>query len=76
MDIVVEAPGLYLVIESKVDAEEAGQCYYYSQHLSADALCVLLSPDGRLPAAPKSSTECDPETVNRFKPLRYSQVSD
>lgn len=65
LDIVVKAPGLYLVIENKVDAEEGDeQCAYYSRHLSADAICILFSPDGRQSNAESS-----------FRPLRYAQFA-
>lgn len=65
LDIVLEAPGLYLVIENKVDAEEGEeQCAYYSTHLRADALCILLSPDGR-----------ESKSASSFKSLRYAQFA-
>jgi hypothetical protein len=76
LDIVVRAPGLHLVIENKVDASEDGQCQYYSEHLAADALCVLLSPDGRMPADKLLADYGRPVVVNRFKPLRYSEFAD
>ena len=64
LDIVVQGPGFHLVIENKVDAEEGdGQCASYSKHLPADALCVLLSPDGRPSKRPSS-----------FRSLRYSDL--
>jgi hypothetical protein len=65
LDIVVEAPGLYLVIENKVDAEEGeDQCAYYGRHLRKGSLCILLSPEGR-----------DAKNASIFKPLRYSQFA-
>jgi hypothetical protein len=77
LDVVVRAPGLHLVIENKVDAAEDGQCQYYSEHLPAEALCVLLSPDGRMPAdKPSQADDGRPVVVNRFKPLRYSEFAD
>ncbi len=65
LDIVVEAPGLCLVIENKVDAEEAeGQCDHYRDQLGrADARFMLLSPDGR-----RARTE------TAFVPLSYPQL--
>lgn len=66
LDVVVEGPGLYLVIENKVDADESDeQCTYYSQHLRLDSLCILLSPDGR-----------ESRTASTFKPLKYSKFAD
>lgn len=49
LDIVVEAPGLYLVIENKVDASEGpGQCAYYVENVQHAFKCfILLTPDGR-----------------------------
>jgi hypothetical protein len=74
LDIVVKTPGLYLVIENKVDAEEReDQCAYYSEHLPADARCILLSPDGRV--ARERSRDHDAETTNEFQPLRYAQLT-
>lgn len=66
LDIVVDAPGLYLVIENKVDADESdGQCAYYYKHVRrADARFILLSSDGR-------TSRDTPE----FQPLRFSQVA-
>ena len=66
LDIVVDAPSLYLVIENKVDAHEGeGQCAYYVEHVQrADARFMLLSPDGR-------GSRDTPE----FTPLRFSQVA-
>lgn len=64
LDIVVKAPRFHLVIENKIDAQEgAEQCATYSKHLP-DALCILLSPDGR-----QSNTE------STFRPLRYAQLA-
>jgi hypothetical protein len=65
LDIVVDAPELYLVIENKVDADETGQCAYYAEHLRADARCILLSPDGREATA-----------TNKFKPMRYADLAE
>jgi hypothetical protein len=66
MDIVVSAPGLYLVIENKVDAPEGEkQVRYYIDHVRVpDARFILLSPDG-WPA--EDAPEC--------KPFTYSQVA-
>lgn len=76
LDIVVEAPGLYLVIENKVDAAEAeNQCAYYAEHLPPDAWCILLSPDGRLAKASLSTHETDAEVTNEFQPLQYAQLA-
>jgi hypothetical protein len=73
LDIVVNAPGLHLVIENKVDAEEGeGQCAYYSRHLPEDALCILLSPDGRTPKS--AAQDADAEIKNKFQPLRYAKL--
>ena len=76
LDIVVTAPGLYLVIENKVDAEEAeGQCAYYSEHLPPDARCILLSPDGRVAKTRIGVHEAEAEATNDFQPLRYAQLA-
>ena len=66
LDIVVEAPGLYLVIENKVDAEEGdGQCSYYCDHVQRpDARFILLSPDGRRA-----------REAEAFEPLRFTQLA-
>jgi len=66
MDIVVESPQLYLVIENKVDAEEGdGQCdYYYERVTHPRRQFILLSPDGR-PA----------RTAGAFRPLSYSHFA-
>lgn len=66
LDIVVEAPGLYLVIENKVDAEEGvGQCAYYCEHVQhPDPRFILLSPDGRRARAAEA-----------FMPLRFTQLA-
>lgn len=49
LDIVVEAAGLYLVIENKVDAPEADrQCeYYFDTVTRAGRRFVFLTPDSR-----------------------------
>jgi hypothetical protein len=67
LDIVVEAPGLYLVIENKVDAPEGdGQCEYYFTHVKMPGRrFILLSPDGR------RATSKLPSVVDAFVPLQY-----
>src|SRR4051794_21832804 len=66
LDVVVTAPNLALVIENKVDAEEADQqCPYYSERLPSTTICVLLSPDGRGSRHPSS-----------FQPLRYATFAE
>jgi hypothetical protein len=72
LDIVVEAPGLYLVIENKVDAEESDrQCQYYFDHvLRRDKQFILLSPDGR------EAVQSSPEAREAFKPLSYPQLRE
>lgn len=71
LDIVVEAPGLYLVIENKVDAPEGpGQCEYYYRHIERpDARFVLLSPDGR------DARTSDLDVRSAFRPLRYATLA-
>jgi hypothetical protein len=71
LDIVVDAPGLHLVIENKVDAPEGpGQCDYYYEHVDRpDARFVLLSPDGR-----RARSE-DAEVRDAFRPLRYADLA-
>lgn len=67
MDIVVEAPQLYLVIENKVDALEGdGQCAYYSEHVTHPyRQFIFLTPDGR---APRDAPE--------FHRLSYPDLAD
>lgn len=62
LDIVVSAPGVYLVVENKVDAAEGEtQCAYYEEHvLHPDRRFVLLTPDGR-----------QPQSGEHFAPLSY-----
>ena len=71
LDIVVEAPGLYLVIENKVDAPEGDQqCDHYLLHTPRrDARFVLLSPDGRPPRSE------DEGVRSAFKLLRYRDLA-
>jgi hypothetical protein len=49
LDIVVDGPGFYLVIENKVDAAEGpDQCAFYAAHVDrADRVLIFLTPDGR-----------------------------
>ena len=72
LDIVVDAPGLHLVIENKVDAPEGpGQCEYYFRNIQRpDARFVLLSPDGR------EARTSDPDVRSAFRPLRYATLAD
>ncbi len=66
MDIVVSTERLYLVVENKVDAEEAvDQCKYYVDNVSdvRDKRFILLSPDGR-----------GAQTTDTFRPISYKQV--
>jgi hypothetical protein len=67
MDIVITAPGLYLVIENKVDTDEGdGQVLYYMEHVTEpDARFILLSPDGR---KAMGTDDCGP--------AKYSQIAD
>jgi hypothetical protein len=71
LDIVVDAPGLHLVIENKVDAPEGpGQCEYYERHIQRpDARFVLLSPDGR------EARTAEPGVRSGFRPLRYATLA-
>jgi hypothetical protein len=66
LDIVVESPGLYLVVENKVDAEEGdGQCAYYYEHVRRpDARFILLTPDGRKARGAEA-----------FRPMRFTQLA-
>jgi hypothetical protein len=72
LDIVVEAPGLYLVIENKVDAPEGDrQCEHYYQNIQRpDARFVLLSPEGK-----GAQSESD-DVRSAFRPLRYASLAD
>jgi hypothetical protein len=67
MDIVVEARGLYLVIENKVDAVEGpGQCAYYLERVQhPDRRFIFLTPDGR-----------DPDSAPEFRTMGYGDFAD
>ena len=71
IDILVEAPGLTLVIENKVDALEGeGQCDAYFELFGRDpgARFILLTPTGRRPTSATCSAQ------EEFKTLGYGAL--
>lgn len=72
LDIVVEAAGLYLVIENKVDAPEADrQCeYYFDTVLRSGRRFMFLTPDAR-----PLRTERE-DVREAFALCLYSQIAD
>lgn len=72
VDIVVEASGLFLVIENKLYSPEGdGQCDYYYGHLKGpDALFLFLTPDGRPPVSANG------EAADAYRSMSYRVVRD
>ncbi|WP_437289857.1 PD-(D/E)XK nuclease family protein [Sorangium sp. So ce406] len=71
-DIVVAGPGLYLVIENKVDArEQPQQCdqLYESFGPEPGALFVFLSPSGRAPVTATGDAR------EAFKTMSYADIA-
>jgi hypothetical protein len=73
LDIVVDAPGVLLVIENKVDVdgrEAPGQCdAHFDELCGSDARFVLLSPDGRAAASDREDVR------SAFRPLTYRALA-
>lgn len=73
VDLLVTSPGLFLVVENKVDAGEAvDQCngYYLTFNAEPGARFVFLTPKG---ISPVSATG---EAALAFKTLSYPQLQD
>jgi hypothetical protein len=73
IDILVEAPGLTLIIENKVDAlESSGQCDTYFRLFGDEpgARFVFLSPQGRAP------TTATGPAAEAFVPVSYRAIAD
>lgn len=74
-DIVVQAAGMTIIVEVKVDADERGeQCNDYFRVFSPesrDARFAFLTPDGRAP-----STATDEDAANVFRRWSFRQIRD
>lgn len=73
IDVLVEAPGLVVVIEAKVDAAEGpAQCDYQFEQFSGDvgARFVFLTPRGR---PPRTATG---DAAEAFRTLSFAAIRD